>query len=429
VTQTNVTIEQAFKGNSALRVTWLYSHATNLDQNYYINNHPTTYAWDMLTGTAPPTGTYSTVAQGPYDQTTYLTMNYVQKSGWSNDNALQATYQRLFHRGVAYQISYVWSKPFRLGGNTSRDSIIYPYADYVNYATNLGTMTSPYGTLVPGVLPPPQPKNIAPYAFTHQLDRFENYHLDTAIPLQHITFNGIYDLPVGRGKRFLGNVNRFGDEAVGGWQIAGDGNIVSQNFAVATSNYGPANPIHIYKHKAPITDCRSGTCRPAYEWFNGYLAPTVLPANSSNANCTLSANNVQGLPANWAPYSSPIDTDCNKSDAAYKYYNGNTVNVTLLNGTVSPVAYAPGQTGTNPYSQTILNGPINWTADLSVFKVFPITEKVALRFNVDAFNAFNVQGYTNPNTTDGTEQVQPGTGVANSANTPRQMQLTLRLNF
>jgi hypothetical protein len=32
VTQTNFTIEQALKGNSALRLTWLWSHGTNLDQ-------------------------------------------------------------------------------------------------------------------------------------------------------------------------------------------------------------------------------------------------------------------------------------------------------------------------------------------------------------------------------------------------------------
>jgi hypothetical protein len=76
-----------------------------------------------------------------------------------------------------------------------------------------------------------------------------------------------------------------------------------------------------------------------------------------------------------------------------------------------------------------LNGPINYSADLSLFKVFPITERVNVRFNMDAFNAFNIQGYNNPNTSDGTEAVEPGVGVASSHNTPRQIQLTLRLTF
>jgi hypothetical protein len=50
-----------------------------------------------------------------------------------------------------------------------------------------------------------------------------------------------------------------------------------------------------------------------------------------------------------------------------------------------------------------------------------------LRFNLDAFNALNMQGYANPNGTDGTEAVADQ--VASSYNTPRQVQLTLRLTF
>jgi hypothetical protein len=95
---------------------------------------------------------------------------------------------------------------------------------------------------------------------------------------------------------------------------------------------------------------------------------------------------------------------------------------------MAAIAYSPGPQGANPYSKTYLNGPINWTIDLSLFKVFPITEKMNLRFNMDVFNALNMQGYNNPNTTDGTEAVQPN-GVSSSYNTPRQVQFTLRLQF
>jgi hypothetical protein len=58
-----------------------------------------------------------------------------------------------------------------------------------------------------------------------------------------------------------------------------------------------------------------------------------------------------------------------------------------------------------------------------LFKVFSITERVKLRINVDAFNAFNIQGYKNPNTTDGTQSLQT------SYWTPRQIQLTARVTF
>jgi hypothetical protein len=434
VTQTNFTIEQPMPGNSVLRLSYLYTHASNLDQNYMYNQHYSDYAWEVKTGTQKPSGSrigqpdYAATGEGVYDQVTYGGGSWMQlKSGWSNDNIFQANYQRLFHHGAAYQISYDWQKPMRAGGNGGRDGNIYPSQVYVN--SGLGTVTpiaSGAGTGVAPSLPPPRPTGIASYASFRALNRYENYMEDTGIPLQHVQFNGIIDLPFGRGKRFLGNSNRFLDELVGGYQLAGAGSITSQDFAVSNSNWGPTNPVHLYKHGAKITDCRSGNCYPAYEWFNGYIAPTVV----ANNPCSTASGSkvVSGLPSGWLPSQSPIDTVCGD-----KYYGTNDVNVTLANGTVvKAVSYAPapsGSYGGNPYSHTVLNGPMFWSADLSLFKVFPITERTSLRFNLDAFNAFNVQGFTNPGTTDGVEQIVPGGAGASSKNGPREIQLSLRLNF
>ncbi len=403
VTEVNATLEQAFKGNSALRVSWVWTHATNLDQYYYYNNHPSTYVWDTETGTTPPGGTYSSTAQGPYDQTLYSGSQALdQTSGWSNDNALQASYQRLFHGGFAYQINYVWSKPFRIGGNWSRDSTIDPYSNFL-----------------PG-FGPAQPTGLASYAMTRALNRFENYKVDTGIPKHHIQFNGIYDLPFGSGKRFLSNANRWENEIIGGFQLAGSGQVISQDFAVASGNWGPTNPIHIYKHGAPITDCRSGVCRASFLWFNGYLAPTVIQGVDCTTNC------VSGLPSNYVPYQTPINNTPGTTN-----YGNNNVTVNLNGGKTASVAYSPGP-DTNPFAKTIINGPFNYIAAASLFKVFPIRESVNLRFNWDVFNVFNDQGYLNPNTTDGTESLlspywalSPNGGGLG----PRVMQLTLRLTF
>jgi hypothetical protein len=142
VTQVNFTVEQQFKDNSALRVTWLWSHGTNLDQEYTFNSHPNNFIWEMQTGTIPPTGGASTIgtnqyastATGPYDKVTWPSgAVWDQKTGWSNDNALQVNYQRLFHSGLAYQIFYVWSKPFRVGGNYFRDGTIAPAGNYAKF--------------------------------------------------------------------------------------------------------------------------------------------------------------------------------------------------------------------------------------------------------------------------------------------------------
>jgi hypothetical protein len=230
------------------------------------------------------------------------------------------------------------------------------------------------------------------------------------------------DLPVGRGKWLFGNANRFVNEMIGGFQIAGTGSIVSQVFA-APANYGAVNPIKIYKHKHPIEDCRSGVCYKAYMWFNGYLPPTVTQGVAGSV-CT--TNCVTGLPADYEPMDSPIDTTPGTT-----YFGDNEVEITapgLNKGNPQSIAYDAGPLAAQYYSNKYLNGPFNWEADASIFKVFPITERVNLRINMDAFNAFNVQGYGNPGS-GGVEEVQPGVGQATSYNTPRQIQLTMRLTF
>jgi hypothetical protein len=172
----------------------------------------------------------------------------------------------------------------------------------------------------------------------------------------------------------------------------------------------------------PITDCRSGVCYPEYSWFNGYIAPT---ANASTGQC--SAKCVFGLPSSYTPYEQPINTVPGTS-------NYNTNNVIVSGGSLKAggetQAFGSGPLGANPYGKTFVHGPWNWDADMSLFKVFPVTERFNLRFNMDVFNFLNHQGFNNPNSTDGTEAyLAGGAAGASSYNTPRQVQFTLRLNF
>ena len=52
-----MTIEQPFRDGSVFRVSYVFTHGENLDQNYQYNNAPSTYVWETATGTTPPTGT------------------------------------------------------------------------------------------------------------------------------------------------------------------------------------------------------------------------------------------------------------------------------------------------------------------------------------------------------------------------------------
>jgi hypothetical protein len=384
VIQANLTVEQPLPYRTVLRLTYLYNHGSNLDQTYSYNNAPSSYVYQLVHRIPLPTGPLAGVATRPYDQVVYGSNTVSQKTGYSTDNALQMNVQRLFKNGYAFQVYWVWSRAFRVGGNTTRDSILYPAENFA-----------------PGVLPSTTDLKA--------INRFENYILDIGIPEHRVAFNGIVDLPFGRNGRFFHNANRFVDALIGGYQIAGTGTVLTQRFGVSTSNWGPIEPVHVYKNARPIIDCRSGVCRKENLWFNGYIPPSTINAAKSG---------ISGLPSDYAAYQTPI----NNTPGAANYGNNN-VTLPLDNGSKVQVAYAPGPAGANPFSRTFLRGPTNYNADLSLFKVFQITEALKLRINVDAFNAFNIQGYTNPNSTDGTEN------FLNSYWTGRQVQLTTRLIF
>ncbi|HEV2486051.1 MAG TPA: carboxypeptidase-like regulatory domain-containing protein [Terracidiphilus sp.] len=385
----NATVEQPLKPDSVLRVSYVWNRSENLDQQDKFNATLSDYVWEVKTGTTPPTGTYSAVAKNAYDQKTYGDMTNNNRIGWSQYNGLQANYQRQFKHGYAYQVSYAYQKVMRVGGNTFRDSSLQPLAAYA-----------------PGTAP-----SIV------SLNRFQNYKVDSEFPRQQLGFNGIVDLPLGRGKKFLGHVNRFEDELIGGYQIAFDGSGVTQYFSPNAGNWGGDNPagtgtvapIQVYKKGHKIVDCNSGTCLNGYLWFNGYFTAKQL-------------SKVSGLPSGYQPYQTPINVGTiNGTD-------NNKVNVTMNAGPPSSVTFSPGPS-LNRFSKTVLLGPVVWSSDVSIFKVFPITERVNFRVNFDAFNAFNIQGLKTPNTTTGETFYTPGGVGASSYNQARQMQLSARLTF
>jgi carboxypeptidase family protein len=478
VDEANFTIEQPIKGGSVLRVSYLYTHGTNLNNWFYYNDHPSTYIWEVQQGAPTPANPGSAVSpynsstgQGPYDNQTYGSGSYqIQKSGWSNYNALQAVYQKLYHSGSAWQVMYVWEKNLRTGGDYGGENgdDVEPYIDFVNsYVGNYGlagastVAVGPAGAgVLPGAanVPPPPPTGTKPWQYYKALNRWENYMVDTNTPPQHLQFNGLIDFPFGRGKHWLSNVNKPLNELVGGWQLAAAGNMTLKDFELNLSgstnktNWGPTSNLVKYKKSAPITDCTSGQCVKEYEWFNGYIAPTSISGNVCAGGLT---NVVSGLPSGWQPYQAPLDTSCSApvggKTQTDKYYGENEVAMSHVTGLAYPgakpqtdgtvIAYgiAPSTANNgasqdgidiaNPFARTVLNGPWNWGVDASLFKVFPIKESLDLRLNVDAFNVFNNQGLGLPNGSTGETCVSAGTSVCSSNNTPRQIQISARLTF
>lgn len=402
----NATVEQPLKPDSVLRLSYVHDSSSNLDQEYAMNNAMSDYAYELKTGTAHPGGTYSSVATNPYDSHTYGTVTEISPTGYSKYDAFTANYQRLYKHGYSYQIAYTLRKGFRIGGNSSRDTTLYPAGDYA-----------------PGFVP--GDGSLA------ALNRAQNYGINTQFGPQGFIFNGIVDLPVGRGKKFLGKSPRWVDEIVGGYQIAWNGSLFQNWVGVTSSNWGGSNPtglgtigkIKIYKHKYPVTDCSSGVCLKGYLWYNGYNSPLNI-----NNPCT-GAHLITGLPGDYQPYQTPINMDpgaytCTNGTfkAGNAQYLNNNVPVTLTGATAPTyVAYSPGPS-TNPFSHTFLHSPWFYSPDASIFKVFPIHEGMNFRVNVDAFNVFNVQGNNAPNS-NGIQY------FTSSHNTPRQLQISARLTF
>lgn len=487
VDEANFTVEQPIKWGSVLRVSYIYTHGTNLGNYWYYNNHPSTYSWEIQQDAVAPSASGSSIGnpqnsstgEGPYDNLVYgASSKQIQKTGWSNYNGLQLQYQKLYHSGSAWQIMYVWSKNLRTGGDYGGEGGDYidPYINYVNSFVGgyvaAGTQT-PTVSAVDGNtgvfgppssinLPPPPPTGTSVAGYYKALNRWENYMVDNNSPPQHLQFNGLFDLPFGRGKRWLSGVNKPMNELIGGWQVSGAGFVQFLDFYPTTTNWGPtatsgasSHSLHVYKKNAPITDCRSGICKQAYEWFNGYIPPSNLSSSYSIngvAGCAgTSTTTVNGLPTSWTPYQTPMDTYCVANGStptvdkvgSTTYYDTNDVLMSNVagqnNGTEVGYGDVPGNNDngssesaidvTNPFGHTALPGPWEWSADASLFKVFPITERLNVRMNVDAFNVFNHQGTSTPSSSDGTVCTTAGGVGCSSYNAARTLQLTLRISF
>jgi hypothetical protein len=182
---------------------------------------------------------------------------------------------------------------------------------------------------------------------------FQNYYDSAAdwgpagYDVRHnLTGTAVYALPVGRGQEYLASTNRVLDEAIGGWKIAAAA--VSYSGFPETIN-GPGNNSNSY-----------GNARP-----NQYRPLKIVGRN---------INNWYGTDPSATPCTTPgVD-----------------------NGECAFGAPAPNAFGTARVGNT--RGPGYLNVDMSAFKDFHIVREQTVGFRFDAFNAFNIASYGNPDT-------------------------------
>ncbi|HTS25220.1 MAG TPA: TonB-dependent receptor [Bryobacteraceae bacterium] len=222
------------------------------------------------------------------------------------------------------------------------------------------------------------------FFYSHNLD----YGREGGVRRFVFNLTNVYELPFGKGKKFLNNAPRALDLVAGGWQLSG---------------------IWLYESGLPFTpsylDCGkdedTGPCRP------------ILTGSASISN--------QG-PNGWFATATPgtSGTGCVATATATAELNANGC-------TRGPwTRPAAGTFGT--VARDSFFGPHLFNADLSASKNFRITEKITTQFRVESFNTFNHVNLAQPTATVDSPTAGKIFGIASLAQM-RKWQLGLRVNF
>jgi hypothetical protein len=206
-----------------------------------------------------------------------------------------------------------------------------------------------------------------------------------------VSASAVYELPFGHGKQFFANWNRITDEVLGGWQLS------------LTARLNTGLPLSVTQSPVCGNNCPG-------------LADYVQHANQyAHMKITGRGTNAAGV-FNWFG-TDPSAVPCVK--APYDATTG--AGTAPTNGCAYGLAqdFGDASVGTE-------RGPGFQNYDLSLSKGFRILEKQTLKTRVDAFNAFNIASYGNPNTRIGSNTFG---AIGSTISSPRQLQLSLVYQF
>jgi hypothetical protein len=260
-------------------------------------------------------------------------------NGMMNYNALQASFRQRTAHGLQYTLNYTYGRAM---------------------TTNGGFFGVP-GTTVGGAYSENYYNNHAEYGPTGQ-------------DVRH-SVNGTlaYEIPLGRGRRFVSNMNRPLDAAIGGWKLAMTG--------VSYSGF-------------PITINNSSNN--AYTNNNTQRANQLRPLKIVNRSVT-----------HWWG-TDPSATGCGLVD------NGVCAYASPANGTYGDAANGSERVpGFQQY-------------DLSLSKDFNVIREQKLSFRVDASNVFNLTSLADP---VATAQSATFGQITSVRSVPRQLQLSAKYQF
>jgi hypothetical protein len=283
----------------------------------------------------------NTVAQSlkPYPQYTSVTSDVVLlPQGKGSYHSLQVKATKRFSQGLSGLVFFTWAKGLSnaSGGSTT----------YANFAEGFRQY--------PGENPT---------------------SIDPGVPAAIFGLNFSYDLPFGKGRRFLKSANRVVDSVLGGWTVSG---FMRYQSGVALN----------------IT---------AFNFFATTLGYASPPLN---------------LPFEYANYLG--ENPYGKKDFSHwDYINDRYLNSAAFS---SPNAFTLGNTAR--YLDWV-RGPSSKSESLSFLKSVSISEGVKLTLGADLVNPFNIVRWGNPSTIVGL----PTFGQITTTQGARQIQINMGLNF
>ena len=276
----------------------------------------------------------------PFPQ--FTSVNLINNTaGNSVYHALQAKVDKRFSGGVNFLLAYTFGKLI---------------SDVNNQLAPIGDLTN-----VTGV------QNFYDLRAERAVSEMDRTH--------SLAFSYVVELPIGRDRRFFGNLRGLAGKVLEGWQVNG------------VARYDSGVPLAF---SAAIT---GGGNRP-----------------------------------NWTGASAKLDSDRPRGEQILRWFDtGVQLNPALPCAAPANFCQPPAFSfGNAPRTFSGLRGPSYRNVDFSLIKVTRISETVNLQFRSEFFNVFNIANFALPNTNINNQQY--GQITATSA-LPRVIQFALKLGF
>jgi hypothetical protein len=254
----------------------------------------------------------------------FARITYLDNSGDSNYNAAQFTLRRRFTSGLGLGVAYTFAKSI---DNQSVDPV---------GATSGGAITNTTSRA---------PTDIRNFRLDRGRSDFDRQHI-----LQGST---VWELPVGKGKRFLSSSSGIVNHLLGGWTVNSIFNYMTgEPFSVMAGGDATAAPggrTANAAHTARAIVQRPVSSQLRYLPGQTSIGPVLFPASTA-LPCGVDTN---------SPFCIP----------------------------------APGQNGDG---RNIFTAPSYWNLDLGFIKTIQIRERFKLQLRMEMFNALNHANFDNP---------------------------------